>query len=159
MVGHLPAGLITGRKFAFVAIVAVWLAASFASSCRPERGNVGTFRELPEFGAALPATGDTPIAYSYDRRAERLLTKTRSTTSTFFAVCAEMALQITQYEQGFPGSDLVIDDPRFEPEGSRVWCGYGRLRSSGRAQVRVFFEPMDSGGGTNAWGVMYLHVH
>jgi hypothetical protein len=130
----------------------------FIVACRDKSGSVETFRDLPRFGSALPALGEMPIAYRYDPRVERLLTRTRCTTNTFFALCTKMSLKITQYEQGFPGSDLVIDDSSFAPKGPRVWCGYGKLHPDGRAQVRAFFEPT-VGGPSNLWGTLYLHVH
>ena len=140
-----------------ITMIAVAIVLWYLFLVNVKRGFTNTFGELPRFGTSLSVLDDKAIEYKYVPDVQKLLTRTRCTTGVFFNVCTKLGLQMILYERGFPGPDLLINDSHFEPKGSRVWCGYGRLRSDGRAQVRVFFEPpLDQS--TNTCGILYLHV-
>jgi len=124
---------------------------------RDRRGTVSKLTDLPRFGLALPSVETGRLAYEYNPRIERVLARGSATTNAFFAVCAQLKLEMIQYERGFPRSDMITDASKFVPVGERVWCGFGKLYLKGRTALHIYFEPPQASG-TNSEGTLYLHI-
>jgi hypothetical protein len=124
---------------------------------RDRTGNVGKITELPRFGPALPLVDTGTMEYEYNPRIERVLARGNVPTNVFFSICAQLKLQVIQYGNNFPRSEMIGDFPRFAPVGPEIWYGFGKLRSTGRTTIHVYYEP-PSKSTTNYEGTLYLHL-